>query len=90
MEGRRYKIGDEDTRIICYADDAVLFIENEDDLHKLTHIINTTGTEGGSNENLIPRNSETKNFLKKHVKLYCRIRQNAIPCNPASTPNFFK
>lgn len=37
-----YKMGNKELKIICYADDAVLLAESEDDLQRLLHVFNTT------------------------------------------------
>lgn len=40
--GNGYKMGNEEIKIICYAD-AVLLANSEDDLQKLLHMFNITG-----------------------------------------------
>lgn len=37
-----YTMGDRSLRILCYADDAVLVAENEDDLQRLLNMFKTT------------------------------------------------
>lgn len=53
---RSYRMGDKEINIICYADDAALVAESEDDLQRLLHQLNRTA----KSFNMIIADTKTK------------------------------
>ncbi|KAK9887098.1 hypothetical protein WA026_020042 [Henosepilachna vigintioctopunctata] len=66
---RGYKMGDKEISILCYADDAVLIAENEDDLQRLLHQFNLTA----KSFNMIISASKTKCMTTSKTPLRCKL-----------------
>lgn len=64
-----YKMGDRGVKILCYADDAVLIVENEDDLQRLVHRFNTTAKKFRMNISV----SKTKCMTTSRAPLRCKL-----------------
>lgn len=66
---RGYRLGDKEVKILCYADDAVLFAENEDDLQRLLHTFNVTGKQ----YNMTISAKKTKCITTAKEPLRCKL-----------------
>ncbi|XP_030766597.1 uncharacterized protein LOC115890494, partial [Sitophilus oryzae] len=64
-----YKMGDRNITILCYADDAVLFAENEDDLQRLVYLFNLVA----KSYNMITSASKTKSLTASKIPIRCMI-----------------
>ena len=66
---RGYKMGDRNVNILCYADDAVLLAESEDDLQRLLHRFNCTA----KSFNMTISASKTKCMTTSKTPLRCKL-----------------
>ena len=64
-----YSMGDQEITILCYADDAVLVAENENDLQRLLHRFNCTA----KSLNMIISTQKTKCMTTSKVPLRCKL-----------------
>lgn len=64
-----YSMGDQEITILCYADDAVLVAENEDDLQRLLHRFNCTA----KSLNMTISTQKTKCMTTSKVPLRCKL-----------------
>ncbi|XP_043494653.1 uncharacterized protein LOC122519338 [Polistes fuscatus] len=62
-------MGDKELKITCYADDAVLIAENEDDLQRLLHEFNTIAQSLG----MVISTSKTKCMTTSKIPLRCKL-----------------
>lgn len=67
--GRGYRMGNEEVTIICYADDAMICAENEDDLQRLLNIFNRTGKQF----NMTISAQKTKCMTTSKEPLRCKL-----------------
>lgn len=70
--GRGYRMGDQEFTILCYADDAVLFAESEDDLQRNLQLFNDKAKE----LNMIISAQKTKCMTTAKVPLRCKLEVN--------------
>ena len=64
-----YKIGDRKIKTLCYADDAVLIAESEDELQRLLHHFNTTAKKFKMNISV----TKTGVMSKSKTPLRCKL-----------------
>ncbi|XP_060524527.1 uncharacterized protein LOC132700944 [Cylas formicarius] len=67
--GRGYRMGSDEVTIICYADDAMICAENEDDLQRLLNIFNRTGKQF----NMTISAQKTKCMTTSKEPLRCKL-----------------
>lgn len=64
-----YRVGDRNTNIICYADDAVLLTDTEDNLQRLLHQYNITGKK----YNMRMSTNRTKTMMISKQPFLCKL-----------------
>ena len=64
-----YKMGDREIKILCYADDAVLIAESEDELQRLLHQFNTTAKKFKINISV----TKTRAMTTSKTPLRCKL-----------------
>lgn len=64
-----YKMGNENISILCYADDAVLIAENEDDLQRLLYLFNSIA----KSLNMVISVTKTKCLTTSKYPLRCKL-----------------
>jgi hypothetical protein len=69
MHNRGFKMGHSEIKIICYADDAVLLSDNEDDLQRILFNFN----KAAKNVNMEIANEKTKSMIIVKISLRCKI-----------------
>ena len=69
---RGYKMGEKKINILCYADDAVLVAENEDDLQRLLHQFNLVA----KSFNMVISASKSKCMTTSKTPLRCKLEVN--------------
>jgi hypothetical protein len=69
MDNRGFKMGNSEIKIICYADDAVLLSDNEDDLQRILFNFN----KAAKNFNMEIANEKTKSMIIAKIPLRCKL-----------------
>ena len=75
-----YKMGETPIPIVCYADDAVLMAENEEDLQALLDAFNTNSVR----LNMKISTTKTKSMVISKTPLTCNLRTNNTPIEQLS------
>lgn len=68
-KGKGYKLRDSEITVLCYADDAVLVAEREDELQRLLNIFNITGKKF----NMIISSEKTKCMTTSAEPIRCKL-----------------
>lgn len=79
-----YKMGETPIPIVCYADDAVLMAENEEDLQALLDAFDTTSAR----LNMKISTTKTKSMVIAKTPLTCNIQINNNPIEQLSRINY--
>lgn len=66
---RGYRMGNRNITILCYADDAVLVAENEDDLQRLLYCFNRVA----KTLNMVISTSKTKSLTTSKIPVRCKL-----------------
>lgn len=67
--GKGYEMGQQEIKIVCYADDAVLLANNEDDLQRLLHLFNVTAKK----YNMTISTEKTKCLVTSKNPVRCKL-----------------
>lgn len=79
-----YKINADNVNILCYTDDTVLLADNEDNLPRLFHKINTAD----KNSNMILSTDKTKSMVISKTRLRCKLEINGTTIEHVMSFNF--
>ena len=64
-----YKMGSKEVKILCYADDAVLVAESEDDLQRLLYQFN----KAAKKLNMVISTAKTKSMTTSKTPIRCKL-----------------